>query len=79
MGGKTVEPLYGKDDAPAAMKCHLQINPPPCLCLRLGKNLQGDKLKRVVSRIKEFLPVESNEKEIAEALTDKGYIRYILQ
>jgi hypothetical protein len=62
--GKSVHPVFGESDYPAAFGLVLKVRHPPCFCFRRGKNLDAGEISVLVDCLAKYIPFKINS-EIA--------------
>ncbi|MBA7690465.1 hypothetical protein ES703_98992 [subsurface metagenome] len=73
-----VQPIYGEDDFPTALKIWLKFKRPPCFCFRKGKALNDIEIDNILQRIARYLPFSFNIKETYQNLKDANFYRLAL-
>jgi len=71
--GNHIQPIYGEDDSPAAMRLWLKFKEPPCFCLRKGRNLNDEEIFMLLQRLAPNLPFAFDIEKVSCDLKDSNY------
>lgn len=70
--GKSVYPVFGESDYPAAFGLVLKVRRPPCFCFRRGKNLDAEEISLLVDCLARYIPFKINTERTCQNLINNN-------